>query len=247
MTSTLLPSHIRPVSMPPRVTVREAQTLDRDGLRTFRRAARFTPYFALFYTLLFTGARRSEVLALRWKDMDLDMGEITIARALHHLRNGTTVIRAPKSAKGRRSIPLPPSATLVLRQHKHVQAADRLTLCGVAPSSSDFVFAQFDGRPWLPDTVSAGWRKLARKSGFVGIRLHDARHTHATLMLKDGFHPKIVQERLGHASIQITLDTSSHVSPSLQRSAAERFDADVGNPEQEAGLVEPAELLLGPD
>ena len=247
MTSTLLPSHIRPVSMPPRVTVREAQTLDRDGLRTFRRAARFTPYFALFYTLLFTGARRSEVLALRWKDVDLDMGEITIARALHHLRNGTTVIRAPKSAKGRRSIPLPPSATLALRQHKHVQAADRLTLCGVAPSSIDFVFAQFDGRPWLPDTVSAGWRKLARKSGFVGIRLHDARHTHATLMLKDGVHPKIVQERVGHASIQITLDTYSHVSPSLQRSAAERFDADVGNPEQEAGLVEPAELLLGPD
>ena len=160
------------------------------------------------------------MLALRWKDMDLDMGEVTIARALHHLRNGTTVIRAPKSAKGRRSIPLPASATIVLRRHKDGQAAERLPLGGHAPSPDDFVFAQSDGTPWLPDTVSAGWRKLARKSGFVGIRLHDARHTHATLMLKAGIHPKIVQERLGHASIQITLDTYSHVVPGLQKAVA---------------------------
>ena len=80
------------------------------------------------------------------------------------------------------------------------------------------------GRPLLPDTVTHAWIKLVRRTGLKGIRLHDARHTHASLMLKQGVHPKIVQERLGHASIQITLDTYSHVAPGLQESAAVGFD-----------------------
>jgi len=82
----------------------------------------------------------------------------------------------------------------------------------------------FVGKPLLPDSITQAWRKLARRTGLKGIRLHDARHTHASLMLKQGIHPKIVQERLGHASIQITLDTYSHVAPGLQQAAANRFD-----------------------
>jgi len=76
----------------------------------------------------------------------------------------------------------------------------------------------------LPNTVSHNWIKLVRRTGLHGIRLHDARHSHASLMLKQGVHPKIVQERLGHASIQVTLDTYSHVAPGLQQIAAETFD-----------------------
>ena len=76
----------------------------------------------------------------------------------------------------------------------------------------------------LPNTVTHNWIKLVRRAGLDGIRLHDARHTHASLMLKQGVHPKIVQERLGHSSIQITLDTYSHVAPGMQRKAAEAFD-----------------------
>ena len=75
--------------------------------------------------------------------------------------------------------------------------------------------------------ASHNWIKLVRRIGLAGIRLHDARHSHASLMLKQGVHPKIVQERLGHSSIQITLDTYSHVSPGLQQSAAETFDSIV--------------------
>jgi len=88
----------------------------------------------------------------------------------------------------------------------------------------DLVFSQPDGKPLLPDSITVAWRKLARRCGLKGIRLHDARHTHASLMLKQGVHPKIVQERLGHASIQITLDTYSHVAPGLQQAAANSFD-----------------------
>ena len=86
------------------------------------------------------------------------------------------------------------------------------------------VFSRYDGKSLLPDSVTQAWRNLAYKVGLKGIRFHDARHAHASIMLKQGVHPKIVQERLGHASIQVTLDIYSHVAPGLQQSAAKRFD-----------------------
>ena len=98
------------------------------------------------------------------------------------------------------------------------------------------MFSQLDGRPLLPNTVTHTWIKLVRRTGLGRIRLHDARHSHASLMLKAGTYPKIVQERLGHASIQITLDTYSHVAPGLQEAAAERFD-DLVNPRRENEAV----------
>lgn len=85
-----------------------------------------------------------------------------------------------------------------------------------------------DGRPFLPNTVTQNWIKLARRVGLHGVRFHDARHTHASLMLRQGVHPKMVQERLGHSSIAITLDTYSHVAPGLQEAAAAGFDVVFG-------------------
>ena len=97
-------------------------------------------------------------------------------------------------------------------------------MLGIPLADDDLVFAQLDGRPLLPDTVSHAWFKLVRRTGLKSIRLHDARHSHASIMLKQGIHPKIVQERLGHSTIAITLDTYSHVAPGLQQAAAKRFD-----------------------
>ena len=99
-------------------------------------------------------------------------------------------------------------------------------------TQDDLVFSTPDGKPLRPDTVTRAWRMLAVKAGVKPIRFHDARHTHATLMLKQGIHPKIVQERLGHATIGMTLDTYSHVTPGLQEAAAESFDRLL-NPERE--------------
>ena len=97
-------------------------------------------------------------------------------------------------------------------------------MLGVPLKEDDLVFCDLEGKPLLPDTITHAWVKLVRRIGLKGIRFHDARHTHASLMLKQGVHPKIVQERLGHASIQIILDTYSHVAPGLQQAAAEGFD-----------------------
>lgn len=132
--------------------------------------------------------------------------------------------KEPKTAKGRRLIALSPSTVSVLNEHREVQSKLRQSL-GLTPlSDNDLVFSHFDGKPLFPNSVTHAWIKLVRRCGLKGIRLHDARHTHASLMLKQGIHPKIVQERLGHSSIQITLDTYSHVAPGLQQAAANKFD-----------------------
>ena len=97
-------------------------------------------------------------------------------------------------------------------------------MLGIPLKDDDLVFSHLDGKPIRPNTITRAWTILAAHAGLKVIRLHDARHTHASLMLKQGIHPKIVQERLGHSSIAITLDTYSHVSPGLQEAAAKRFD-----------------------
>jgi integrase len=89
---------------------------------------------------------------------------------------------------------------------------------------SGLVFTDIEGKPMLPDTVSRAWANLAVKAGLKGIRLHDARHTHATLMLKQGVNIKVVQERLGHEKAQTTVDIYSHVMPGMQEKAASDFD-----------------------
>ena len=92
---------------------------------------------------------------------------------------------------------------------------------------SDLVLSRVDGSPIAPDSLSQAWRRLARQHGFSGVRLHDARHAHASLLLKAGTHPKVVQERLGHSTVGITLDLYSHVAPGLQEAAALAFDGQL--------------------
>jgi integrase len=208
---------------PPRIQHRDMHICDEDDIRRFLEAAKATPYYAIYYLAFFTGMRRSEILALRWSDVDLTLGQIYVCRSLHHLRNRQIVFREPKTSRGRRTIALPPSATLMLREHRDRQDSERLLL-GILQSNNELVFCQPDGKPLLPNPITHAWVKLARRLGMHGLRLHDARHTHASLMLKQGIHPKIVQERLGHSSVQITLDTYSHVAPGLQGAAATRFD-----------------------
>jgi len=208
---------------PPRPQRSEMHIMTEDDLNTFLEAAQKTPYHVLFYEALFTGMRRSELLALRWSDLDLLLCQVRITRSLHHLRTGAIVFRATKTAKARRMVSLPPSAALLLQEHKDKQEAQRATL-GMTLKEDGLVFSNFEGRPLLPDTISHAWTKLVKRTGLNGIRLHDARHTHASLLLKQNVHPKIVQERLGHSTISTTLDLYSHISPGLQEAAALGFD-----------------------
>ena len=205
----------------PRARRNEMQTWDEDDIITFLEAAKDSHYYALFHTALFTGMRRSELLALQWRDIDFH--QIHINRSLHQLRDGSYVFTQPKSVKSRRTIALSPSSVLTLTEHKERQEGIRAIL-GTPLKGDDLVFSTPEGKPLRPNTISRAWTMLAARAGVKVIRFHDARHSHASLMLKQGVHPKIVQERLGHASIQMTLDTYSHVAPGLQQAAAESFD-----------------------
>jgi integrase len=207
----------------PKVKHRDMKTMSEPDIHLFLEYARSTPYYALFYTALFTGMRRSELLALQWADIDLATGTISVNRTLHQLRNKEIVISQPKTAKSRRLLELPDLLTEVLKEHRK-QQKDLLRALGKTLEDDTYVFLNNKGQHLLPDAVSKAWSKLAKLTGMKGIRLHDARHTHASLMLKGGEHPKVVQERLGHASIQVTLDTYSHVTPGIHKDAAKRFN-----------------------
>ena len=206
----------------PRAESKEMQVWNEDEIGQFLEVARNTQYYALFYTALFTGMRRSELLALRWQDIDFLLSQIYINRSLHALKGGKVIFKAPKSAKGRRTVAMPPSLYLVLDEYRKAREAESLLL-DQPISDTDLIFGTL-GDPLLPNTVTHAWIRLVRRTGLKVIRFHDARHTHASLMLKQGIHPKVVQERLGHSSISITLDTYSHIAPGLQEAAAKRFD-----------------------
>jgi len=222
----------------PRVRQTEMQTWDEYEVTRFLEIAKDSHYYALFHMALFTGMRRSELLALRWRDIDFH--QIYVNRSLHHLSDGSYVFTQPKSARGRRTIALSPSSVLTLAEHKEKQKRIRAML-GMPLKDDDLLFSTPDGKPLRPNTVSRAWTTLATRAGLKVIRFHDARHTHASLMLKQGVHPKIVQERLGHASIQITLDTYSHVAPGLQEAAAKTFDKLVSPKYNDTCEKEPAE------
>ena len=208
---------------PPHPEHTNMATLAPDDIPTFLATAKKTHYYTLFYTALFTGMRRGELLALTWANIDLDMATISVTQTLHRLSNGQYVIRQPKSSHSRRQVDLPPTLALLLRQYEAEQELEKI-LVGKPLAGSDLVFSHPDGSPLDPHVVSHAFAKVLKKAGLPHIRFHDLRHTHATLLLKAGIHPKIVSERLGHANIGITLDTYSHVLPGLQKAAAERFD-----------------------
>ncbi|MFO8102065.1 MAG: site-specific integrase [Dehalococcoidia bacterium] len=180
------------------------------------------PYYILFYTALHTGMRRGELLALRWCDIDLNIATISVTRSLLCLRNGSLEYREPKTNKSRRTIAMTPSLATKLREHRISQESFRIAI-GKLLNQNDLIFSRPDGSPITPNTVSPAFSKIAKRAGLT-MRLHDLRHTHASMMLKAGIHPKIVSERLGHSTVSFTLDVYSHVVPGLQEAAARTFD-----------------------
>lgn len=149
----------------------------------------------------------------------------------------------PNSYKGSRTIALTPSTILMLRDYQEKQKLER-DITGNPLTDNDLIFSNLEGNPLRPNTITRAWTTLAVKCGLKVIRLHDARHTHASLMLKQGIHPKVVQERLGHSSIQMTIDTYSHVAPGIQEAAAKRFDEIITRAEEKERVYKDGPLSV---
>jgi integrase len=211
------------VVTPPKVERQEMAALDADATVAMIEAARNSPLLVPILLGVTTGMRRGEVAALRWRNVDLDRARISVVESAEQTKAGVRY-KPPKSEKGRRTVALPASVVEELRAHRVRQAQDLLKL-GIRLSDDNFVVAQADGSPYQPRSLTHSFELFLARHELPRVRLHDLRHTHATAMLVAGVHPKIVQERLGHSTISITLDLYSHVLPGMQEDAAERVDA----------------------
>lgn len=173
-----------------------------------------------------TGMRRSELLGLRWSDLDLTSSTVSINRGLVAIGYELHESRG-KTDNSRRRIDLDPTTVTVMRGWRALQAAE---YDAVGTEDPGWVFADSEGHQIHPHTISQAFERLARRAGVPVIRLHDLRHTHGTLLIKDGVPVKVVSERLGHANIAFTIETYQHVLPGMQRDAALTFEALVAPP-----------------
>jgi integrase len=188
-------------------------------LRAFLEHIRGDELYACFWLAANTGMRRGEVLGLHWRDVNLDSARLSVAQSLVGSATGT-YLSPPKTDRGRRSIALDRATVTVLRDHQAKQQEARAAACS-PPGDHNLVFCHSDGRPINPNRLTQAFSRHLRAAGLSKIRLHDLRHTHATLALEAGIHPKVISEPLGHASVAITLDIYSHALPALQETAAE--------------------------
>ncbi len=180
---------------------------------------------ALLIVALSTGMRSGEMLGLQWKAIDLDRGRIGVVASLQPNLAHELVLMEPKTPRSRRAIDIEPRVVLALRRHRAAQAMER-RVAGVAWVDNDLVFTAPTGAPIDGRALIRAWfRPLLAKAGLPSIRIHDLRHSYASIALARGVHPKVVQEALGHSTIAVTLDLYSHVVPSLQREAAKEMGA----------------------
>jgi integrase len=216
----------------PKVERPEMATLTAEQARQLLAALRHLRVYWPVLIALATGARRNEVLALRWKVIDLDRGVATITQSIEETRSGLR-FKTPKSGRSR-AVPLPTFAVDELRRHRREQAEELLAL-GVRQTADTLLCRRAD--PFTDGTLDRDAAMTGRAVGheyrrairalnpaLPYVRFHDLRHSHASILLASGVHPKVVQERLGHATISITLDVYSHLATTMQADAAARLD-----------------------
>jgi integrase len=213
---------------PPRPQRREMHTLSASQVRALFAATETDRLRALWILLVTTGLRSGEAVGLLWEDLDLDAGRLTVRRALQRQKGKGLVFVDTKTHRSRRNIALPAVTVAALRTHRIRQATERLA---AGWKDEGLVFTNADGRRLCPSNVHESLQRRLKRAGLPPIRVHDLRHTAATLHLAGGTNPKVVQELLGHSTITLTLDTYSHVIEGLQEEAARTMDALVGGGE----------------
>jgi len=218
-----VPRNVTEAVSAPRPVPKEMRPLSADETRRLLAAARGDRLEALWVLAVHTGMRQGELLALKWTDVDLEAGKVSVRRTLSR-EKGHYTLGEPKTKRSRRRVKLTGAATAALRDHlsRQMQDMDRL---GDLYRDQGLVFTSDSGAPLNPSNIrNRNLRRLTSKADLPKIRFHDLRHTCATLLLSRNVHPKIVQEMLGHATVAITLDTYSHVLPGMGDHAAEAME-----------------------
>ena len=208
----------------PKVDRKPKRTLQDDELAALLGRAAGGPLHAPLFTILATGIRRGELLALRWRNVDLDAAQAEIVQTVEDTKAGGLRLKDVKTAAGRRRVDLPASAVAgaPCASARAEEAAPLHSAPGWSPDA--FVFPALDGGLWRPRNFTKAITRLAAAAGVKGFTPHAGRHDHFTRLLKAGIHPKVAQVRAGHSSVTVTMDVYSHATDGMQREAAERID-----------------------
>lgn len=205
----------------PTATARSYKTWTAEECGEFLAAATDDERAPLWHLALETGMRLGELLGLKWTDLDSENAVLAVQRTLTRTAKGQWVVgEQTKSRRGRRSLTISRDCVAILHAHRKRQLERRVAL-GPEWNDLGLIFDRGDGRACSPATTQTALKRGIGRAGVSVIRFHDLRHTYATLALINGVHPKVVQERLGHSSIAMTLDLYSHVIPSLHREATD--------------------------
>jgi integrase len=206
---------------PPKVERSKMRALDPSETAALLDALHSTRLFMPVLLAITTGMRRGEITALRWRAVDLANAQLAVVASAEQTALG---VREKETKSGRaRTVSLTGLALEELGRQKARQAEELLRL-GIRQTDDMHVVAQIDGQPLMPQSLTHEFSRFIASNTLPRIRFHDLRHTHATQLLASGVHPKIAQERLGHANIGTTLDLYSHVMPGMQNDAASRVD-----------------------
>ena len=218
-----VPRNVATLVDPPRAKRPEIQPLTPDEAKALLDAVAGDRLEALYAVALAVGLRKGEALGLRWDDVDLEAGTLSVRKQLQRV-DGKLQLVDLKTDRSRRTITLPSISVDALRRHRVRQLEERL-VAGRRWSDSGLVFTTTIGTPIDARNLSRWFHEHRERAGIRRVRFHDLRHTCATLLLVQGVHPRVVMDILGHSQISLTLDTYSHVIPSLQAEAAEKMDA----------------------
>ncbi|MGL5823604.1 MAG: site-specific integrase, partial [Nocardioides sp.] len=193
------------------------QGLAPDEARQLLIAARSERLYALYVLAVYLGLRRGELLGLQWEHVDLEAETLQVAQTLQRV-GGELLLKAPKTRKSRRTVPLPPPVVEALRAHRAAQGRERLA-AGAAWQDTGMVFASRVGTPMEPDNLRRSWYRVRAVLPEPLPRFHDLRHTCVTLLLTEGVAPHIVQEIVGHSAIDVTMTIYAHTSLDEKRKA----------------------------
>jgi integrase len=207
---------------PPKKTQKEIQTWSIEEVNQFLHYTREEPLHIGYILAIYTGMRKGEILGLRWKDCDFEQGKIHVWQNLVYTKEKGLFIQETKTKSSKRVITISEDVVTALQKHKRLQAKDKLLL-GPAYQDTDLIVCTKKGTRMSPRNFLRHFHNWTKKRGLPKIRIHDLRHSHATIMLQLGEHPKVVSERLGHGQTSVTMDIYSHVIPTLQEQAAKNF------------------------
>ena len=216
------------LAKPPPIPKAKISVLQPDQARDLLDRLKGHPLFLIAALALASGMRRNEMLALRWRHIDLDAGRLTVEQALEQA-NGVVRIKPPKTDAGCRTIALPPAMVAELRAHWAAQQEQRMAFgLGRSPAEG-FVLAAIDGGPQRPDPISKAWGEAMDKIGLPQVTLHSLRHTHASMLIASGMDILTISRRLGHASPGITLNVYGHLVAGTDDRAAQIMDQAFGS------------------